>query len=165
MFPRSPVLPLVCASTVLAEADKLPHDAVFCRVHRFPPGYRKNFLTRSCLFQNRAPWAANQVAKANGIKFLHTPNGDGFALSNEHSSGSLTDVLDSCKVREGNFDHAGHARLLPRAHFLPTFPNHCPVKPGDNLASELAKFGKLPVLCERYGFREIPAEQINGVTK
>jgi hypothetical protein len=65
MFPRTSVLPLVCASAVLAEADEFPHDAVLCRVHRFSPGNRKDFLMRSCLLQNRASWAANQVAKAN----------------------------------------------------------------------------------------------------
>jgi hypothetical protein len=67
-------------------------------------------------------------------------------------------------VREGNFDHASHARFLSSAHFLPTLPNHWPVKPGDGLAGELEKFGKLSVLRERNGLREISAEQINGVT-
>jgi hypothetical protein len=165
MFPRTPVLPLVSTSAVLAEPDEFPHDAILCRVHRFPPGNRKDFLTRSRLFQNRASWAANQVTKANGIEFLHAPDRDGFALPNEHPSGSLTDVSDGCKVSEGNFDHAGHARFLSSAHFLPTFPNRCPVKPGDGLAGKLAKLGKLPVLCERNGFREIATKKINRVAQ
>src|SRR6266536_5056497 len=97
---------------------------------------------------------------ANGIEFLHSPDGDGFALSNEHPSGSLADVSDGCKVREGNFDYASHARFLPSAHFPPALPNRCPVKPGDSLAGKLAKFRKLPVLCERNGFREIAAKKI-----
>ena len=37
MFPRTPVLALVGASAVLAEADEFAHDTVLRRVHCFPP--------------------------------------------------------------------------------------------------------------------------------